>query len=268
MCIRDRLERMRLLALMPEPAGPDRHVDFRRGENKALRIQDVRHRADLPVRVVHVAERAGVRHRAGTGLHLAVETKLARHDRPLRVARHAGLVAAPARVGAEIVEDYGVRLVFADHLEVAREVVHLLFAALAFAAGVVEPDAEDVAVARDCLLYTSGKDAEADKAARNDADQQEGLDELAEHREHRLRRCACGTGHLAVGTSHRPAGHLRRVVFIDILFVEHDEPPETILVHARRACIFLPVFADTMHSRKSLKAIWKGRFEMKIERCG
>ena len=105
-----------------------------------------------------------------------------------------------------------------------------------------------------------GKNAEADKAARNDADQQEGLDELAEHREHRLRRCACGTGHLAVGTPHRPAGHLRRVVFIDILFVEHDEPPETILVHAQRACIFLPVFADTMHSRKSLKAIWKGRF--------
>ena len=63
------------------------------------------------------------------------------------MARLSGLIAAPPGIRAEIIENNGVRLILADELKVTREVIFLLFAVFALAAGVIEPHAENIAVA-------------------------------------------------------------------------------------------------------------------------
>ena len=73
------------------------------------------------------------------------------HDHPFLIARRAAFVAYPAGVRAVVVEDAGVRLVFANQFDVAVKIVHLLFAVRPLATGIVKPHAEDVAVAGEQL---------------------------------------------------------------------------------------------------------------------
>ena len=59
------------------------------------------------------------------------------------MSRFSGFVADPSYVRTAVVEDDGIRLIFSDGFDVAREIVYLLFAVRTFAARAVKEDIEN-----------------------------------------------------------------------------------------------------------------------------
>lgn len=67
------------------------------------------------------------------------------------MARHTCLISAPANIRTKIIEYDSIRLIFADQFKVTREIVFLSDTVRTFAAGVVKPDIEYLAVLREQL---------------------------------------------------------------------------------------------------------------------
>ena len=150
-CIKQAFQRVRILLFMPKPARTDRHIDLGRRKGQPFGIQDIGDRPKLLLRIVKPAQLPVLRHRTCARLDFAEMAQLRRDDRPLRMAAVPRFVAAPAHVRPKIVKDHGVRLIFADQLDISGEVVFLLFAVRAFPAGIVKPHIKNIAVFRQKL---------------------------------------------------------------------------------------------------------------------
>ena len=85
-------------------------------------------------------------HRARAGLNIAVETKLRGDNGPFSVAGNTCLVSAPADIRSKVIENYSVRLIFVDQLDITWEIIYLFLSVGAFAAGIINPYIEDIAV--------------------------------------------------------------------------------------------------------------------------
>ena len=142
---------MGLLRLMPEPAGTDGHIRFRRAETQPAGGQNVAQRPQLRLRIVHMGQSAFLVKGAGAGLHLRQAGQFPGHDGPFREPGRAAFVADPAHVGAAVVEDAGVGLIFPHQIDISPKIVFLPFAVGAFAAGAVKPHHEHIAVFREKL---------------------------------------------------------------------------------------------------------------------
>ena len=96
---------------------------------------------------------------AGAGLHLRQAGQFPGHDGPFREPGRAAFVADPAHVGAAVVEDAGVGLIFPHQIDISPEIVFLLFAVGTLAARAVKPHDEHVAVFREqapsAVLYNN-----------------------------------------------------------------------------------------------------------------